>query len=221
LALTPPGQGIYADFSWPEIATSSLTLQVSPYCFHHYGVGCWVLAQPNGVGFYAIVDSPTAGERLLSVRHLTSASDQCPGGGYSPVTVYLNGNAVVENLDPASAHGGSHGFETDTWRLFLEAGENVIEWDAGDLCTTYWIQRLEITPVELPTRFDPIRLLRSGAAELTFRGTPGRAWTIEASEDLATWTTLTNAPPSTGTLVIRDDEAKYLRQRFYRATVKP
>ena len=80
----------------------------------------------------------------MRVTHLSSGSAGCPGGGYSPVTIKVRGNTVVADYDPAENHGGSHGMVTDTWNVALQAGNNSLQWIAGDLCTHYWIQRIEV-----------------------------------------------------------------------------
>lgn len=222
LHVTPPGHGIYADFSRSEIATGSMSLTPSEWSIYHcYAGGCWVALRPNYPVFYAVFSAPEAGDYWLNVRHLSSAASDCPFGGYSPVSVYVNGAPVVEDWDVAENHGGTHGYGLDSWLITAQAGENILEWRAGDLCTIYWIQRLEIVPTEAPVRLAaPVRL-PSGAVELALTGARGRGAAIEESADFQTWTTLTNIALATGSVVLRDDTAASGGQRFYRAQVAP
>ncbi|MEF8837281.1 MAG: hypothetical protein V5A87_05450 [Candidatus Bipolaricaulota bacterium] len=80
------------------------------------------------------------------MNHLSSKSDNCRGNGYSPVTISINGEPLVRNYDVAQNHGGSHGYETDSWRIssYLRQGMNQIKWKAQNLCSHYWIKRFEI-----------------------------------------------------------------------------
>ncbi|HLK13233.1 MAG TPA: hypothetical protein VKT78_00375 [Fimbriimonadaceae bacterium] len=77
----------------------------------------------------------------LRLKHLSSYSAACPGKGYSPVTVSVNGQAVAKNFSPAS-----HDYTTDSWDLAkkLNLGPNVIRIEAGLTCTHYWLQRLDV-----------------------------------------------------------------------------
>lgn len=82
----------------------------------------------------------------LMVEHLSSKSGMCPNNGYSPVTISINGKVVVSTYDVAKHHGGSHGYETDWWKVAdkLRKGSNTIKWEAENLCTHYWLKRFEI-----------------------------------------------------------------------------
>ena len=89
----------------------------------------------------------STGRYTLTVTHLTSADSGSPGGGYSPVTIAVNGTNLVACYDPASHHGGTHGFVTDSWSFDATAGVQAsITWSlCGDWYTFYWIQQLAIT----------------------------------------------------------------------------
>ena len=73
-----------------------------------------------------------------------SAAAHCPGGGYSPVTIRVNGRPVVSKYDPASSHGGSHGIVTDTWKFAGRKGSNTLEFVSVEQCTHYWIRGIEV-----------------------------------------------------------------------------
>ncbi len=114
----------------------------------------WLIGVPAG-DFTVTFESSTADDMELVVRHLSSAFAECQGGGYSPVTISLNGTPIVSNYDPAENHGGSHGFVTDIWPISVNAGTNTLEWIADSLCTNYWIQGIEIRyPTELEGDLD-------------------------------------------------------------------
>jgi hypothetical protein len=136
-----------AEFTSPHIASHNI--QITPDVgFAFYSTfggngGNWRITAPGG-GFRATFNAPQDGKYDFTVTHLTSAASICPGNGFSPVTIALNSQEVVENYDPAQSHNGSHGFVTDHWILNLHEGQNLLTWTAGSLCTHYWIQHLEI-----------------------------------------------------------------------------
>jgi len=133
-----------AEFISPHIASHNI--QIAPgagFAFYPTFGGNWRITAPGG-GFRATFDAPQDGKYDLAVTHLTSAAPTCPGNGFSPVTIALNSQNIVENYDPAQSHNGSHDFVTDHWTLNLHEGQNLLAWTAGNLCTHYWIQRIEI-----------------------------------------------------------------------------
>jgi len=114
----------------------------------------WLIGVPAG-GFTVTFESLVADGMELVVRHLSSAYSGCQGGGYSPVTISLNGVPIVSDYDPAENHGGYHGLVTDIWPISVNASTNTLEWTANNLCTNYWIQGVEIRyPLELVGDFD-------------------------------------------------------------------
>lgn len=78
----------------------------------------------------------------LVVEHLSSSAVSCLGGGYSPVTISINGQDVVVNHSPPS-----HGMIEEHWDVsrYLKVGTNEVQWDAGEFCSHYWLKRWEIT----------------------------------------------------------------------------
>ncbi len=80
-------------------------------------------------------------DAALTLRHLSSASSEAYNGGWSPVSVYVNGSAVVRDHSP-----DEHGMMEETWDLgeLLQPGRNTIRIQAEDLQTHYWVQRIEV-----------------------------------------------------------------------------
>jgi peptidoglycan/xylan/chitin deacetylase (PgdA/CDA1 family) len=85
----------------------------------------------------------------LRIRHLSSAHTPCPGGGYSPVNILVNGTLLESCYDAAQAHGGTHGFVTDEWEIaaYLRPGLNTVSIEVCDsACSHYWISDLSVRP---------------------------------------------------------------------------
>lgn len=216
--VTPRGDGMYVDFSCRDVAARHITVELSPYfVFNTQCGGNRALVHQYETAFYAYFDVPQAGAYDLSAYHLTAASAECQGGGYSPISIYLNNATVVENHDPAEQHGETHGYVTDTWRISALAGDNMLEWVGGELCTTYWLQRFEVTPADVPIEHLGITRLRSGEVELMLHGQAGASLSLQVSTNLVHWSTLTNVLNVTGTLVYKDAQAASHPQRFYQA----
>ena len=78
---------------------------------------------------------------ILIVEHLSSLAESCPQDGYSPVSISINETPVVVDHSPPS-----HGMITERWNVadLLKIGTNIIIWEAGELCSHYWIKRWEI-----------------------------------------------------------------------------
>ena len=136
-SLYPDGNAVYQGMkSWQSSGTDK-----NP----HYGNSLRLLYQGSSLRseFY-LEDSPASAK--LFVTHLSSKATGCPGNGYSPVSIYINGNALVRNYDVAENHRGSHGYETDSWQVerYLRKGNNVVKWVAGDLCSHYWIKKFQL-----------------------------------------------------------------------------
>jgi hypothetical protein len=133
-----------AEFTSAQITSHGI--QITPgagFAFYPTFGGNWRITSPGG-GFRAVFDAPHVGRYVLVVTHLTSAAPTCPGNGFSPITIGLNSQNIVENYDPAQAHNGSHDFVTDRWTLNLNEGQNLLNWTGGNLCTQYWILHMEI-----------------------------------------------------------------------------
>ncbi|MBI4286080.1 MAG: hypothetical protein HY670_09340 [Chloroflexi bacterium] len=85
----------------------------------------------------------------LTLSHLTSGLAGAPGGGYSPVYVYVNDQLLLDNYDVAQQHNGSHEWQTDEWEItsLLMTGRNTVNiaFSADPLTTTqYWLQSLRV-----------------------------------------------------------------------------
>ncbi len=103
----------------------------------------WRIEQDGG-GFTGTFTASSTGNHTLKVTHLSAYSAMVPGNGRSPVTIRVNGSIVVADYDPASNHGGSHDWVTDSWTITPNDGDNTLSWTAGNLYTHYWIQKIEI-----------------------------------------------------------------------------
>lgn len=73
-------------------------------------------------------------------------------------------------------------------------------------------------PASSPTAISTVSYVAGTGVQLTVSGTPGQSQSIFASSDLKTWTLLSTAVNSTGTLSLNDSGAANLNQRFYRVT---
>jgi hypothetical protein len=134
--------------SWAELRAykilgENMSIEPGEQCSYVPVYETWVIGALDG-GFTGTFNCPTSGQYELRVTHQTSASAGCPGGGYAPVTISVNGLTVVSNYDPAENHGGTHGSVIDSWTINANAGSNTFEWIANNLCTNYWIQKIEI-----------------------------------------------------------------------------
>ena len=143
------------DFSGPEIQATDVAVTAGPgFAYNNYYGGSWRMLYPGYSGFSARfwLDSVRAVD--MEVTHLSSAADGAPGGGYSPIDIGVNGWLFWDNYDVADNHGGSHGFETDTFTLpasLLDQGWNEIVFVFEDdpwASTHYWIQRMELSSAE-------------------------------------------------------------------------
>jgi uncharacterized repeat protein (TIGR03803 family) len=149
----PPPQfgAIYADFTTVTIQTGNMTIAPGPYFTYNtnYG-GNWDIAAVS-FGFTGTFDVPATGTYRLTVNHQSSAAASCPGGGYSPVNIYINGTQIASNFDPAQQSGGSRAEVTNSWLITATAGvDNTLKWSAGPLCSRYWIEGIQITPMPSP-----------------------------------------------------------------------
>lgn len=194
----PPIGSIYSVFANSSLASSNMAIYPGTnFQYNVYG-NSWRITNPGG-GFTGTFTVPSTGVYNLRVRHGTSASASCPNGGYAPVNILINGANVATNYDPNAAHNFLW-YTNDTWTIQASAGRNTLEWVAGPLCTHYWIQRIEITPVPPPPVISAYRKLLAGVMSLQITGQPGRTNVIETSDDMQSWAPVTNLYNATGIL---------------------
>lgn len=156
-----------ADFTAAAISLRSMTLTPGEAFVFNGAASTWEISSQGG-GFTGTFTVPSAGTYDLVVTHASAAGAGCPGGGYSPVTMRVNGTAVVECYDPAQNHGSSHEFFTDTWQVQANTGSNTIEWLACGLCSPYRIKLIQLRPTIIYVRdqWDPADDDRSTASAL-------------------------------------------------------
>ena len=85
---------------------------------------------------------------FMSLIHLTSYNEGSPGGGYSPIDVYVNGTCILDNYDVAQTHG-DHDWHMDNWQIesYLKTGQNTIRIEFEDdpwATTHYWIRSISV-----------------------------------------------------------------------------
>lgn len=156
-----PFDAVWADFTDNVIDTSGMS--ISTYGMeHNTGEGVsWRMLNPGTSYLEATFDlAEIPGGVILSLTHLSSADAGAPGGGYSPVDIYINGGLFRDNYDVAENHCGSHGYAIDKWQIqnYLVSGENTITIAFEDdpwADTRYWIQSLAISPGIAPTNTPP------------------------------------------------------------------
>lgn len=142
---------VSADFHTATIVTEECTVQTSNTFYNTSANNSWRMTAPGNSYLevtFTLAQAP--GSAQLTVTHLSSADGGCPGGGYSPVDIKINGQLFRDNYDVAQNHGGTHGFATDQWQIgnLVRSGTNVIRIELEDnpwACTHYWIQSLEVT----------------------------------------------------------------------------
>jgi len=145
-----PTVSYYIDFTNSTIDHPNTIVNTHNTSYNSYYGNSWRMTYPG----QSLIDIQFDLDALpssinLTLTHLTSYSASCPGDGYAPVDILINGQTFKSNYDVAENHSGSHGYETDTWSVnssYLITGPNFlgIMYD-GDACTHYWIQRIEIT----------------------------------------------------------------------------
>jgi hypothetical protein len=190
----PPQFGpIHADFTTATILTGNMTITPGPYFTYNsnYG-GSWDISGQS-FGFTGTFDVPATGTYKLTVNHQTSAAASCPGGGYSPVNIYINGTQIGSNFDPAQQSGGNLGEVTNSWTINATAGAyNTLQWAAGPLCTRYWIQGIQIAPDVAP----PLAIIPSRTNLILKWPTNATGFKLQSTTNLVSpiWTTNSVAP---------------------------
>ena len=86
------------------------------------------------------VNSPPQSAKL-NVVHLSSEHAQARNGGWSPITISINGKTVVANHSPRS-----HNYMTESWNVgpLLRKGSNSIKFYFDNSQSHYWLQSFEI-----------------------------------------------------------------------------
>jgi uncharacterized repeat protein (TIGR03803 family) len=185
---------IFAGFTTATIQTANMTITPTAYFSYNTNFpGSWDIAAES-FGFTGTFDVPSTGTYMLTANHQTSAATSCPGGGYSPVNVYVNGTQIASNFDPAQQSGGSLGEVTNSWLITATAGvDNTLKWAAGPLCSRYWIEALQITPMPLPV----LTILPAAADVILAWPTNVTGFMLQSTTNLgssAVWTTNSPAP---------------------------
>ncbi|MBP9901458.1 MAG: hypothetical protein IT579_07830 [Verrucomicrobia subdivision 3 bacterium] len=211
----PPPASIYSVFANSSLVTSNMSISPGAnFAYNAYYGNCWRIFQPDG-GFSGTFTAPQAGAYTLRVRHGTSFSQSCPNNGYAPMNIYINGTNLVADYDVAANHA-SYWFENETWTIQANEGENTLEWVAGNLCTHYWIQRIELKAVPMQPRIDSIIRMGAGQIQLMITGQAGRTNVVEVSADLSNWLAVTNIFNETGGLSWLAAAPPVGSNRFYR-----
>lgn len=163
---------VSADFTRATIDTSGISISTVGM-EHNTNEGVsWRMLHPGTSYLEATFDLAEIPDGvILSLTHLSSASADAPGGGYSPVDIYINGGLFRDNHDVAENHCGSHDYAIDKWQIqnYLVSGENTITIAFEDdpwAYTHYWIQALAISQGIAPTNMPP-RLSHSRVDPLT------------------------------------------------------
>ncbi len=144
------------DSRWIDFSTASpelygVTYSVDAAEYNSAFETSWRLLTPGVSRITLNFDfSKAPSNATLLLTHLSSAEATCPGGGYSPVDIYINGHLLEDNYDVAEQHCGFHGFKTDRWNLsghLLTQNTVVIELEDDPwACSHYWIQNITIFP---------------------------------------------------------------------------
>lgn len=139
---------ILVDFSRRTIQKRNITVSSRGIRYNsHYG-SSWLMLYPRRskiVGSFELSNTPS--KATLTITHLSSASSNAKGGGYSPINIILNGRLFKGKYDVAENHSGSHSYNTDQWNIarYLKKGTNTIELKfCSQAQTHYWIQSLKI-----------------------------------------------------------------------------
>jgi len=133
----------FADFSMPDVEAINMRVTPGPaFAFNGVFGGSWRVTAPGG-GFTAVVVLPKDARYDLVITHLTSMDANCPGRGYSPITIQFDSEMIVANYDPSASHAATHGMVTDQWPVMGRSGQNTLRLATGALCTHYWIRRVE------------------------------------------------------------------------------
>ena len=131
----------FADFSKGDVR-SDFPIRTEGADNNPYYKGSFRLLNPNESfieGTFSLDKKP--GRAILTLKHLSSSNQGSKLDGESPVTIIVNGNPVVKNLDP-----GSHGYVKDSLEItkYVHEGDNAIRIQFENGSTHYWIKWLLI-----------------------------------------------------------------------------
>jgi hypothetical protein len=145
--LIPPSYGrtAYVDFSeFPSSSPAEAGLEGWYADGWDRGSGALQLVRAGAYLEAVFVVPSDASAAELTLTHRSGLAPGCPGGGSAPVTLSVNGSVLAANLAPPAVD--AWGFSTNRWLVAdrLSPGRNSIRVVAGDLCSVYEIQRLEL-----------------------------------------------------------------------------
>jgi hypothetical protein len=131
----------FADFSKGEVR-ADFPVRTEGCDNNPYYKGSYRLLRPNRSfieGTFQISSKPK--RVLLTLKHLSSYNRGSKLSGESPISIIVNGNAVVKRFDP-----GSHGYVKDSFEItkYLNKGDNTLRIQYGNGTTHYWIKWLLI-----------------------------------------------------------------------------
>jgi len=116
--------------------------------------------------------------------------------------------------------GTTQGGYTRTNAQTAHAGDYSVVVSNAFGAVTSSVAPLTVT-VPTPLQFSGVSVLSGAQVKLVLTGPPGTSVAFWRSEDLATWTLLTNLPNPTGTIEFIEPIAAAPAQRFYRAQFAP
>ena len=163
------------------------------------------------VGKYDFATTPNTVSLWINPPYGTFGAVSPPGNGFISATTGTDTNAS----------GMAFVIDRFNFRQNAATGANslpaAMQWDELRLGTNW----AAVTPAKtaLTLRFDSISMLPDGHAWLRGSGDLGQI-SIEASSNLATWTTVTSMPALNGTFEFMDPVTN-LFQRYYRAKLSP
>jgi len=190
-----------------------------------WGTMCQLNTVPNG---WVEVFDPAAGYQPVRFYRVTTTdtTQVTPG--------------VLQLSKGSSAQGAHLKFVAspgNTWRL--QATEDLVRWRTiyqTDAVARQWVEMIDPAAASLPARFyrvvgaatpesplplpGALRLFKAWAEQapqLRFVVSAGKTWYVQASEDLARWSTIYRLDPvCDGWVEVADPTAASLSKRFYR-----
>jgi hypothetical protein len=111
------------------------------------GARCLQLVRAGGY-LEVVVDLPeNVSTARLAITHRSAYAPGCANSGFAPVSLTINGSTLTQYYSPPAGVPGSDGFTADRWDVtsWLVPGRNRVRITAGNLCSVYEVQRLEIS----------------------------------------------------------------------------